>query len=242
MNKLILCEGKTDAILLSYYLDRVHHWTPCKKGPKEVRISADEISGESAYWYQREEDRLLICGVGGKDKFGSFFKNKIEPAIIDAHAFSKVALVTDRDDRKEEDVTSEVYRHFERVITRVEQNRWVSNLYQDSFGQQQNLSFLLLIIPTDQQGALESLLLEAISEDPYDREIVTRSNAFVAEIAPHADRYIGHARLKLKARLGVTWAIQSPGKEFSFIDTQIRSVKWEQSQVLANCFSQLVLI
>ena len=93
MNKLILCEGKTDAILLSYYLGRVHHWAPCNKGPKELRISADEISGESAYWYQREEDRLLICGVGGKDKFGSFFKNKIEPAIIDAHAFSKVALV-----------------------------------------------------------------------------------------------------------------------------------------------------
>lgn len=62
------------------------------------------------------------------------------------------------------------------------------------------------------------------------------------EIAPYAERYLGHARLKLKARLGVTWAIQSPGKEFSFIDEQIHSVQWEGSETLAECFSQLVQI
>lgn len=98
------------------------------------------------------------------------------------------------------------------------------------------------MIPLEQQGALETVLLKAISEDPYDQEIVERSTTFVEEIVPYADRYIGKARLKLKARLGVTWAIQSPGKEFTFIDQQIRSVPWERSDILAQCFSQLVLI
>jgi len=46
MNKLILCEGKTDAILLSYYLGCVQHWTPCKRGPKNFRISVGEKSVE----------------------------------------------------------------------------------------------------------------------------------------------------------------------------------------------------
>ena len=129
-------------------------------------------------------------------------------------------------------------RIFAPAITHAKQNHWVENAYQDGFGQKQTLSFLLLIIPTNQQGALESLLLEAISEDPYDREIVTRSAAFVEEIGPYAERYIGQTRLKLKARLGVTWAIQSPGKEFHFIDEQIRAVRWERSDVLAKCFLQ----
>ena len=242
MNKLILCEGKTDAILLSYYLGCVQQWIPCMRGPKNFRISVDEKSGESAYWYQRGEDHLLICGVGGKDKFGGFFADKIQAAILDAQVFSKVALVTDRDDRQEEDITAEVCRIFAPAITQAKQNHWVENAYQDGFGQKQTLSFLLLIIPTIQQGALESLLLEAISEDPYDREIVTRSTAFVEEIGPYAERYIGQTGLKLKARLGVTWAIQSPGKEFHFIDEQIRAVRWERSDVLAKCFSQLVFI
>lgn len=242
MNKLILCEGKTDAILLSYYLGCVQKWTPCKRGPKGFQISVDEKSGESAYWYQQGEDYLLICGVGGKDNFGRFFAGKIQAAILDAQVFSKVALVMDRDDRQEEEITAEVFRNFSPAVTQAKQNLWVENTYQDGFGQKQTLSFLLLIIPTDQQGALETLLLEAISEDPYDGEIVTRSSAFVDEISPYAERYIGQARLKLKARLGVTWAIQSPGKEFHFIDEQIRSVQWERSDILAKCFSQLVLI
>ena len=79
--------------------------------------------------------------------------------------FSKVALVADRDDRQEEDITAEVCRIFAPAITQAKQNHWVENAYQDGFGQKQTLSFLLLIIPTIQQGALESLLLEAISED-----------------------------------------------------------------------------
>ncbi len=45
--------------------------------------------------------------------------------------------------------------------------------------------------------------------------------------------------LKLKACLGVTCAIQYPEKLFSFIDEQIRSVKWEDSKVLERSFEQL---
>ena len=242
MNKLILCEGKTDAILLSYYLGQVQGWVPCRHGPKNFQIFADEKCGESAYWYRKGGDYLLICGVGGKDNFGSYFKKNIRSAIIDAHVFSKIALVTDRDHQCEKNIAANIYRHFAPVITQVRQNLWMENLYWDSFGQQQSLLFLLLIIPADQQGALETLLLEAISEDPYDREIVIRSSAFVDAISPYAERYLRHSRLKLKARLGVTWAIQSPEKEFHFLDDQIRSVHWERSDVLAKCFSQLILI
>lgn len=242
MNKLILCEGKTDAILLSYYLGQVQQWTPCKRGPKGYQISVNEKAMESAYWYQRGSDYLLICAVGGKDNFGRFFTEKVCSAIKDAQVFSKVALVTDRDNREVEDIAKEVCQEFSPVITQAKQNLWIENQYNDGYGLEQSLSFLLLVIPFDQQGALETLLLNTIAEDPYDREIVARSIAFVEEIEPYAQRYIKRARLKLKARLGVTWAIQSPGKEFAFIDEQIRSVPWEKFHVLAECFSQLILI
>ena len=242
MNKLILCEGKTDAILLSYYLDRTQGWTPCRRSPKGLNIQAGEGRTESAFWYQRGEDRLLICGVGGKDCFGSFFDRKIRPAIVDSQAFSRLAVVTDRDDRTQSAILADMLRHFDPIITDLKQNTWIKNRYQDSFGLEQELLALLLVIPEQQAGALETVLLDAISEDPYDKEIVTRSVGFVEDIAPCAQKYIGRARLKLKARLGVTWAIQSPGKEFHFIDAQIRGVPWETSAVLSQCFAQLIKI
>lgn len=76
MNKLILCEGKTDAILLSYYLGKTAGWKFDRKGPKGLNFQRSN-SNESLSWYKKGDDYLLICGVGGKDNFGRFFHARI---------------------------------------------------------------------------------------------------------------------------------------------------------------------
>ncbi|MBQ2986562.1 MAG: hypothetical protein IJE23_03670 [Tyzzerella sp.] len=73
MNKLILCEGETDAILLSYYLGKIAGWKYCEKAPKNIDIKKHN-DNESVNWYKKGKDYLLICGVGGKDNFGRFFE------------------------------------------------------------------------------------------------------------------------------------------------------------------------
>jgi len=238
VNRLILCEGKTDAILLSYYLESTCGWTH-QDAPKNLAIKANERKGESVYWYHKNDENLLICGVGGKNNFGSFFREKILPAMVDSDAFLRIAVVIDRDDQEEQSILDSFRLEFRPIITNVESDIWVSNYYENSYKQESLADFLLVVIPADKEGALETLLLDAISENEYDEAIVKRSVAYVNEIQPLADVYIHKNRLKLKACLGVTWAIQSPEKVFSFIDTQIRSVKWEDSQVLSECFQQL---
>lgn len=238
MNKLILCEGKTDAILLSYYLEKTCGWTH-RNAPKSLAIRADETKGESAFWYRKADESLLICGVGGKDNFGRFFKEKFLPIMVDTSAFSKIAVVTDRDNREVQSILDSFHASLRPIITDIRSDAWVTNSYENSFKQKASVDFLLTVVPTDREGALETLLLEAICENEYDKAIVKRSIAYIDEIQPIAAEYINKNRLKLKACLGVTWAIQYPEKLFSFIDVQIRSVKWEESQVLAQCFKQL---
>ena len=46
MNKLILCEGATDAILLSYYLERTAGWKFVRQPPQGVSIRATEQNEE----------------------------------------------------------------------------------------------------------------------------------------------------------------------------------------------------
>lgn len=238
MNKLILCEGKTDAILLSYYLQKTCGWAH-HQPLKNINIKADDAKGESAYWYKKDNEFLLICGVGGRDKFRSFFSEKLLPAITDSDAFSRIAVVTDRDQKSEEEMITDLRRWFTPIITEVKNNSWVMNHYTNSYQMKVEVDVLMLLIPLESQGALETLLLEAISEQVEDREIVTQSKEFVDKIQPVAKRYLATQRLKLKSYLGVTWAIQSPEKVFSFIDEQLKSVKWEDSMVLAKCFQQL---
>lgn len=241
MNKLILCEGATDAILLSYYLEKIVGWKFCKKPPRDLQIKEDGIE-ESINWYEKGEDRLLICGTGGKDRIKSFFENKIKQSIINSDAFEKIALVLDRDDKSIENITAHASSVFSPVITSAKNNEWIENIYKNGFGQDKAIEMLLVVIPIEHQGALETMLLEAIAEDPYDAHIVDLVDEFVKRMRVEASKYISSNRKELKAKLGVTWAVQYPEKVFKLINEQIKSVEWEKSEVLKNCFSELIKI
>lgn len=242
MNRLILCEGKTDAILLSYYLGKICGWKFCKNAPKGAQIVADTRASEFVAWYSRGDERLLICAVGSKSRFGQFFDAKIREPLIASSKFSKIALIIDRDDEEVEVIQNTIREELPVVGSQATNGSWVQHQYINRFGEEQPVSFLLKIIPHDHQGALEALMLDAISEKPYDKNIVDKSKTFVDSIAPEASQYIGKKRLVSKAYLGVTWAIQSPQKVFDFIEEQIQQVKWETSAILAECFKELIEI
>ena len=116
------------------------------------------------------------------------------------------------------------------------------HIYKNGFGQDKEIEMLLVVIPIEHQGALETMLLEAIAEDPYDAHIVDLVDEFVKRMRVEASKYISSNRKELKAKLGVTWAVQYPEKIFKLINEQIKSVEWEKSEALKNCFSELIKI
>jgi hypothetical protein len=241
MNKLILCEGATDAVLLSYYLERRAGWQYSRKSPKNLDIRVDSAT-ETVNWYKKDDDYLLISAVGGKDNFGNFFKRYISAPLFDAAAFGKIAVLTDRDQRAASDIEKAVKAAFAGINADIRNDVWVSGAYQDAYNINREISILLTVIPKEHQGALETVMLEAISEDPYDKNIVDCTRDFAGKMRNEAEKYISSDRLQLKAHLGLTWAVQYPEKVFSLIDEQIRSVRWEESEILAECFARLIEI
>ena len=235
MNRLILCEGATDAILLSYYLEKTAGWKYSRKSPANLDIRTAN-DNETISWYRKDGDYLLICAVGGKDNFGHFFSSHIRAPLFASDAFEKIAVVTDRDQREDEDIERSIETDIAPVSVTMKNNIWVNAAYQNDYSISRSLSVLLVIIPEEHQGKLETVMLEAISEDSYDRNIVDAAGEFVLSMRTAAARYITSDRLQKKAHLAVTWAVQYPEKVFSLIDEQIRSVQWEKYETLASCF------
>ena len=241
MNKVILCEGATDAVLLSYYLERRAGWQYSRRAPKDLDIRVNNAA-ETVNWYKKDDDYLLIGAVGGKDNFGNFFKQYIGAPLFDAAAFGKIAVLTDHDQRAVSEIEEAANAALAGIHADIRNNVWVSGMYQDAYHINRELSILLTAIPKEHQGALETVMLEAISEDPYDKNIVDCTGDFAARMRTEAGRYISSDRLQLKAHLGLTWAVQYPEKIFSLIDEQIRSVRWEESEILAECFAKMIEI
>ncbi len=240
MTKLILCEGETDAVLLSYYLGRVAGWEYSKKVPNNFNVKP-YADNQSVNWYRKDDENLLICAVGGKDNFRNFFNKKIKRPLLD-YGFEKIAVVTDRDDRDEREIEVSISESLETISTELQNEKWRVGRYKDRFGSEKTLEVLLVIIPKERQGALETAMLDAISEDEYDRNIVVKTKNFAKLMRVEASKYVSTDRLELKARLGLTWAVQYPEKIFTPIDEQIKHVRWEESDSLRSCFSKLIEI
>lgn len=244
MKSLILCEGKTDAILVSYLLCKQWGWKVLKKSSSKISgmtFETNEAEDESSYWYEKDNNQVLICGVGGRSNFYNFFDNKISRIMKlnqKESNFSKIIFIVDKDNREIKEIEKEFSKSFKSIITNpIENRKWIENEYKDSEGFQKiKFSVLLNIIPIDDQGALETLLLQSIAEKADDKVIVDKSLDFVEDIKDDASKYLMNNSLVLKAKLGTVFAIMSPRKVFSFIDEIIKSVEWEKSETILKTF------
>lgn len=242
MKTLMLCEGKTDAILISYLLCKISGWNPTQ-ADKKMNIVVSEKNNESAYWYARENDKLLICGVGGKDKFAKFFFGKIYDLICSyprSETFEKIIVIQDRDNESVVNVENYIKNCLQPIAQNIKNNEWVTNVYRDSFGKEEQIDLLGLVIPFESEGALESVMLNSLKENPLERYIVEHAESFIDEVKESAKEYINKPRLELKAKLGVTFAVLSPMKVFSYIDELIKTVNWEKYSYIKDIFSKII--
>lgn len=102
-----------------------------------------------------------------------------------------------------------------------------------------NFRILLLIIPFEENGALETFLLKAISNnDSYDKKIVDQSNDFV-DIIDNEGRYLNKRRYKTKAKFDVYFSIRTPLEQFSERRNILRNISWEDYEEIQDSFKKL---
>ena len=244
MNILVLCEGETDAILISYFLSQKTGWHFIADRPG-MNLKVEPKKCESANWYQKGKDYLLICGVGGCENIGSFFDKYIvaiqQMDYKAENSFEKVFFIVDRDNKTEEQIEKGIIEKITRMEIKLSSSNWISNTYKSNYdGIEGAFDSYLLIIPENEEGAIENVVLQSISEDEYDKIIVDESNAFVDNVQSKASKYIGQRRMALKAKLGVVFAIMSPMKVFTFIDELLKQVDWNESEILQKTFEELI--
>ena len=244
MRRIILCEGETDATLIGLYLGKLCGWK--YKDPKKKIINIPEklpSDNKVANHYFNGNDSMVICAVGGKDNFGGFFEKYIYPMIKSSNKVERtyrIAVITDADDRSVSDIETDILSQLSFCIQSLSNNTWTTNSCQVDFDDNVSIDFLLSVIPQVGTGALETVLLDAMSEKSEGKLIVDSSIDFVDKMPYYS--YISPDRLKLKAKLGVALSVIYPDKVFSQFDKQLQMVDWSKSDTLATCFSEVLKI
>ena len=98
---------------------------------------------------------------------------------------------------------------------------------------------LLLLIPFEETGALETFLLNAIGKDnSYDNNIIQKGNSFVDTIDPEK-KYLNSRRYITKAKFDVYFSVRTAAEQFSERQNILKGVKWEEYELIQNSFKKL---
>lgn len=242
MKSIIICEGETDFVFLQHFMIKVNGWIDKKQKPNPSFSSS--VSNSLSRDFIKNSDMLTIISCGGCGNIKTVFEEitrKNQNEISDDERYLKVVILTDNDEPSiEAKIVSEL-NDVSGNAAQIANNKWSDLTFIDATKNQFNTELLLLIIPFDENGALETFLLNSISKnDSYDAEIIKKANKFVDNADPRS-KYLNHRGFITKAKLYAYFSVRIEPTVNQFRQRQdiIKSIPWEEYENIRECFREL---
>ena len=109
IKRVILCEGKTDAILLSYYLIEI---LQCQY-IRNRKIFPNIIQDRVTEWYEDKNGYIAICAIQGNKFLEAVQEILFQNSISEAEqCFTKIIIITDHDDESSETMIAQIKEVF----------------------------------------------------------------------------------------------------------------------------------
>lgn len=247
MNSILLCEGSTDYTLLQYYMRKAYRW----KDERNRQESVFRLKGQKSRKLFCEKNILTIASAGGCSRLTeglqqALKRNQLAPADSE-DVFDHIVIITDRDEIcTEDDFIRKVQKVFQEKNVCCEEdihnNRWLRCEMKNNMGESLCFFFLLLVIPFEENGAMETFLLNAIAEkDLYDKGIIEKCSDFIDHIDPER-RYLSGRRIVTKAKFDTYFSIRTSAEQFVERQNILKSVKWEEYTALQKDFKLLAVL
>lgn len=186
MKSIIICEGSADSVLLQYFLRKAYGWEDTKE-----RLP---LSSKFKTFRKLEKDGRILCigGSGGvsriKEKLKYIFE--LNSIAVNGEEYNKIIILTDRDELETEEEFGTEIRQIMldqdiQIQQEIKNDEWIQCSMKNGQGRVITVAFLLLVVPFEQTGAMETFLLNAIAEeDEYDKKMIDSGNSFVDSVDP----------------------------------------------------------
>ena len=247
MNSVLLCEGSTDYVLLQYFMRKAYHWEDDRSRQEGVfRIENDQ---ESRKLFCKEHI-LTVASAGGCSKLKKGLEqalNRNRFASDMRPAFDHIVMITDRDEISTE---AEFVGKIQEVFLKwsvchledIHNNKWVKCEMKSDRGERLVFWFLLMVVPFEENGAMETFLLNAIAkENKYDKSIIEACYKFVERVDPER-RCLSARRLVTKAKFDTYFSVRTAAGQFRERQNILKGIEWEEYTVLQEAFQLLAVL
>lgn len=231
MTELVLVEGASDVLLISYYLQNVYGW----KHEKNNSLAIVPLNNyEHIENLSKNGNQLILCGVGGSGKFAHFVDDhRINNIIIDEN-ISSIMVVTDRDEASDTKVKKAINAALKNIS--VEVGSWKNNAILDLYGQPKEINTYLLIIPTNEKGALERVIINALKDISEEKDLIKEVVKFIDSLKERVVPELQQTNKANKATVGTFFSVKYPQNAMRFFSISISKIDWSKSESLRKLF------
>lgn len=240
MKSLVLCEGHDDLWFIGYYLHKTRSWNKCQDVDDVwVNYKIPLLNQkQTVEYYENKKDTVAVWNVGGKDRLGSSLK-MIFNRVIPNFAFDPiecVVIVRDRDDEEIEEILAEIGSGLPSGIQLNNKEKTVYTTKSD--GTDVSCSILPIIIPFEDAGAIETILIDSVRESGADGpRIVDGANFYINSLLnPPLQSHLKHQRDKLKAKYSAVVAVVNPTHSNRTFQDMVMGCPWEKSDTVRKHF------
>lgn len=244
MDNILICEGSTDYFLLQYYMREAYQWNDDSSQQGNIL----KLPGQKSRKLVKGINTLTIMSSGGCSRLAEGLESALDRNRLSqpdlSGSYGKIVIITDRDDINTEAdfiVSIEGILNDFGIIYKADliNNLWIPCEMINAIGKKIEFQLLLLVIPFEEKGAMETFLLKAISEnDIYDEKIIAECGNLVDNIDPEK-RYLTGRRIITKAKFDTYFSIRTPAEQFVERQNILKSVKWEQYTKIQKDFKLL---
>ena len=183
-------------------------------------------------WYVNPKGVSIGIWNNNGNKFEEVLNKICYREKVFEHIIENIVIVTDYDDESAKNERSQSLYHvlakeLGNPITDCStliNNEWVKFKLTNSF-EVAVVSVCFLLVPIDKVGALETYMLDALTEKSDEQEsIIEQSKKFVVNI--NSNTYLKHRREVTKATLGVALSIFNPERIFRIMNEILGGVDW----------------
>ena len=247
MNSIILCEGQDDLWFISYFLHKTDGWimdNNYKSLWTNYKIPQNKASRKVVYM-KKDNNGVAIWSVGGKNSFAEPLHIIIEKFVkeIPSKALDSILVVRDRDNDNETEILAGMAKIIKDGLSLKNKITTICDI-ECSNGEIAHTQITPVIFPFDEDGAIETLLMNAVKEKSEGGKIIYKeAQKYVSFLENNDDvreNYLKNARLILKAKYSSMIAITNPDHSTGLFMDMMLATPWEKSAYVQEHFNVII--
>lgn len=112
----------------------------------------------------------------------------------------------------------------------------MENTIEDLFGQQKNINTYLLVVPANEKGALEKVIIDALKDIPEETALIQEVIHFIDSLKVKLVPELNKINKANKATVGTFLGVREPKNAMRSFGVFISKIEWSKSESLKELF------